>query len=494
MAPSRLWAVAVIATLMLSACDSSTGVIAPRMQFTVQPAETQGSEVITPAVQVTIRSATGQVVRDLRGDVVLALGTNSSGGRLSGATRAEIVDGTATFSNLSIDLPGTYTLVATADRLASVTSSSFTIRLTFSTLSVGARHTCGTTIGRATYCWGANENGQIGNGDTTKAAALVPVPVSDESRTLHLAQVDASSSYACGLTAAGAAFCWGLNEYGSLGVGTSEGPRECSPGFSCSVVPLPVVGGLTFTMITTASLNCGLGPAGEAYCWGLNNVGQLVGAGVPHGTNSPTPVLMAGAPAFLTLAVGNGHGCGLDGDHNAWCWGNNASGSVGDSTFQYRSTPVRVAGGLTFNTLHAGELHTCGLTSAGAAYCWGSNGRGKVGNNTVVDQFAPVPVMGGLTFTTLSGGWEHTCGVTPSGAAYCWGENAYAQLGDGTTTHRHTPVPAAQGFVFTTIAAGRWHTCGLTPSGAVYCWGSNDNGELGNGTTAASPVPVRIIQ
>jgi alpha-tubulin suppressor-like RCC1 family protein len=194
--------------------------------------------------------------------------------------------------------------------------------------------------------------------------------------------------------------------------------------------------------------------------------------------------------------VGGGHSCGLTAAHAAFCWGNNGSGELGDSTFTSNPTsPVSVAGGLTFSMLYSGQNHTCGLTASGAAYCWGSNGRGEIGDGSSKDRFAPVPVVGGLTFVTLSGGWEHTCGITASGAAYCWGTNVDGELGIGTSGNSsYTPIAAAQGLTFTAISAGRSHTCGLTANGAVYCWGSNASGELGNGTTVASSLPTQVVQ
>jgi alpha-tubulin suppressor-like RCC1 family protein len=231
----------------------------------------------------------------------------------------------------------------------------------------------------------------------------------------------------------------------------------------------------------------------RVFRWG-NNVGQL-GSGVPHGVNSATPVALSGAPTTIALAVGGGHSCGLTGAHTAYCWGNNGSGELGDSTFTSSATPVSVAGGFTFSTLYSGQNHTCGLTPSGAAYCWGGNGRGEIGDGSATDRFAPVPVVGGLNFVTLSGGWEHTCGITPSGAAYCWGTNANGELGIGTAgNNSYTPIAVAGGLVFSAIGAGRAHTCALTPNGTVYCWGLNDGGELGNGSTVSSLEPTPVVQ
>jgi alpha-tubulin suppressor-like RCC1 family protein len=410
------------------------------------------------------------------------MATNPSGATLLGTTSATTVDGVATFPGLKLDRPGAgYTVTATAAGMTPATSAPFAIHITFTTMSAGAANACGLTTTGATYCWGSNSNGQLGNGDTTKTNVSIPVLVGAGQLPVSFTQLSVSAFYACGLTAGGAAYCWGLNAYGELGIGTSTGPRDCSPGFSCSALPMAVLGGLTFAAIGSGGPSCGMTSGGEVYCWGLNNVGQL-GGGMPHGINSTTPVLLTGAPSIVAVAVGGGHSCGLTTAHAAYCWGDLGTGDT-------------VAGGFAFATIYAGQNHTCGLTSTGAAYCWGGNGRGEIGDGSSADRSTPVAVVGGFTFVTLTGGWEHTCGITPTGAAYCWGTNAHGELGIGTAgNNSYTPIAAAQGFTFSAISAGRSHTCGLTPGGAVYCWGSNDVGELGNGGTASSSVPTPVVQ
>ena len=99
---------------------------------------------------------------------------------------------------------------------------------------------------------------------------------------------------------------------------------------------------------------------------------------------------------------------------------------------------------VSFATVSArGYNHTCGVTTSGDAYCWGKNSFGQLGDGTTTDRLTPTPVIGGLTFPAISAGGNHTCGVTPSGDAYCWGDNTSGQLGDGTTTDSSVPVPVS---------------------------------------------------
>jgi alpha-tubulin suppressor-like RCC1 family protein len=137
------------------------------------------------------------------------------------------------------------------------------------------------------------------------------------------------------------------------------------------------------------------------------------------------------------------------------------------------------------------------VTTTNDAYCWGSNASGQLGNGTITNSTVPVAVGGGIAFAALSVGGEHACGVaftglTFTGAAYCWGSNVNGQLGDGTTTNRSTPAAVTGGLSFAMVSAGGQHSCGSTIGRFAYCWGGNGSGQLGSGTTAMSTVPVRV--
>jgi alpha-tubulin suppressor-like RCC1 family protein len=154
-----------------------------------------------------------------------------------------------------------------------------------------------------------------------------------------------------------------------------------------------VTGGLSFVALATGYFHaCGLTAGGAAYCWGGSLYGEL-GNGTT--TRSLTPVAVSGGVAFATLSASYGTTCGVTTSGAAYCWGWNGSGQLGTgtSTLIY-PTPVPVSGGLTFATVSAGNLHTCGVTTQGAAYCWGDNSEGELGDGSTTIQLAPVPVFG----------------------------------------------------------------------------------------------------
>jgi alpha-tubulin suppressor-like RCC1 family protein/uncharacterized protein YjdB len=281
---------------------------------------------------------------------------------------------------------------------------------------------------------------------------------------INLQTVQAGGEHACGLTTSGAAYCWGFDDYGQLGDGSTEhtwGTRDYSPW------PLPVAGGLTFSSLTIGyDHNCGITTSGAAYCWGDNDSGQL---GDGSTTSKSVPVAVRAGPSFVSLTAGSDFTCGLTAAGAAYCWGANYGGQLGDGSTTSRSIPVAVNGGLTFSMVSAGGGNACGLTTSAAVYCWGGGSGG------------PVPVSGSITFSIISVGGSHTCGLATSGAAYCWGVNYAGQLGDGSITSRSVPVAVSGGLTFSMVSAGEGHTCGVTTSAAAYCWGNGFYGQLGTG-------------
>ncbi len=363
---------------------------------------------------------------------------------------------------------------------ASGAMQSDTVR--FATLSVGGIHTCGTTPAGAAYCWGWNSRGQLGDG-TSGGEQSRPVRVVGD---VPFAVVSAGDRYTCGITAAGAAYCWGLNGWGQLGDGTTI---ERS-------TPVIVAGGLRFTAISTGFRHtCAVTAERVAYCWGLNRAGQL-GDGTT--TDQSTPVRVAGDVAFTAVSAGDFHACGVTAAGAVYCWGANGDGQLGDGTTTGRSTPMRVGGNASFAAVSAGGFHTCGLTG-GSATCWGANSEGQLGDGTTTSQSSAASAAGDVRFAEVNAGLAHTCAVTAEGAAYCWGLNDQGQLGDGSTTNRLQPVRVSGDVRFAAVHAGGsgqavgYHTCGVTAAGAAYCWGQNARGQLGAGMTTG-PEMCRLTQ
>lgn len=369
---------------------------------------------------------------------------------------------------------GTYSAaVPVLSGAVGVTNSPKTIVVTLTVpvirdVVAGATSTCALGAGGATYCWGSI----LGNSMWTNPSLLEGSGAYD-----RLAQ---GRRHYCGVDLSGVAYCWGENAYGQLGDGSSE----------ARPTPTRVIGAPAFRTVFGGMANhtCALTAGNIAYCWGGNNWGQL---GDGSTTNRQTPVQVAGGLSFTSLAVSNSHTCGLVSSGDAYCWGWNIVGALGDGTQVTSLTPVRVAGG-PFASIVAGEQHTCALTDTGLAYCWGRNVDGAVGSGAQDLHLSPVSVDGSLTFRFLSAGFNQTCGITNTGAAYCWGWNIDGQLGDGSTTNRRIPTAVSGSLRFLSLSSAESHTCGVSDDGAIWCWGSNTYRQLGDGTTTNRIVPTLV--
>jgi hypothetical protein len=344
-----------------------------------------------------------------------------------------------------------------------------------SAVSAGDLHTCARASAGGVKCWGNNDSGELGDGTTTDR----PTPVDVSGLTSGVAAVTAAKGqdYTCARTSAGGVKCWGANDFGQLGDGTTRERR----------VPVDV-SGLTSGVaeVAAAGHTCALTSAGGVKCWGSNEEGEL-GDGTT--TERHTPVDVSGLTSGVAaISAGAGHHtCALTRAGGVKCWGNNDIGQLGQVCRTPCTTPVDVSG-LTSGVaaISAGAFHTCALTSAGGVKCWGS----------ITDGRTPVDVSG-LTsgVAAISAGAGHTCALTSAGGVKCWGANINGQLGDGTTKVRHTPVNVfglMRGVA--AISAGGQHTCALTSGGGVKCWGNNYSGQLGDnkacGVVCRTPVQV----
>lgn len=348
--------------------------------------------------------------------------------------------------------------------------------VTFVSLTAGSRHTCGLTASGAAYCWGVG-NPLGGLGDGTATDRTTPVLVSGG---LTFISLTGGGYHTCGLTSVGAAYCWGDDRWGQLGDG-KPADRQFTP--------VPVSGGLAFAQLSGGSGHtCGVTTVGTGYCWGSSGAlgGSVLGDGTTQERHTPTPV--AGGLVFATIEARVFHSCGRTSVGAVYCWGWNNNGQLGDGTTTPRIAPVLTIGGVAFAKVQLDQYSTWGLTQAGATYCWGAYCI-YPGNGVVT---TPSSVAGAPALTSLAAGWNFVCGLAATGTAYCSGENGVGQLGDGTTISRGTFAPVAGGLVFTRLTGGEGHTCGITVGGVAYCWGYNSDGQLGDGTNISRSLPTRV--
>ncbi len=355
----------------------------------------------------------------------------------------------------------------------------------FVSVEVGQFHSCGISTDGFVYCWGVNDAGQVSSMPSVAPCLGVRCHRAP-SRVAEVPQfvsVSAGFRNTCGVVTGGVVYCWGVNDAGQLGNGSS---------IIASDVPVAVSGGLVFSSVSVGTNHvCGVVMGGSVYCWGFNFDGEL-GTGSTESRNVPTKV--TSSEVFVSVTGGERHTCGLTVNAMAYCWGFNFDGQLGadDSTFQ-SAVPLAVAGGLTLAGVSAGRLHTCGLATDGKTYCWGANRDGQLAQDSIGFSLAPLQVATAPDFSSITAAGRHTCGLTADGTAFCWGRGAEGQLGDAQTVERRTPVMVRGGLKFTSLSAGGSHTCGQATDGFLYCWGSNADGELGDNTLNSRTVPTKVV-
>ena len=384
---------------------------------------------------------------------------------------------------------------------AAGTTVTFTASATlqYQSVDAGGFHACAITPSAAVYCWGYNGDGQLGT--NAVANRNVPTPMAAPSAAaapLTFRQLSGGRYHTCGITLAGIAYCWGANLDGRLGDGTQ----------TPSLKPVQASTPVAFQTISSGwNHTCGLSKSGIAYCWGFNQsgeVGALIGPPDSVAIEVPRPVW---GPDFKALGVGGLHSCALDLGGDAWCWGFNGYGQLGDGTtastlnnvvdtadvpIGSRAVAVQMPVA-SFDTIAAGAQHTCALAS-GAVWCWGDNRSWQLGTSAITNSTTPVAVAlppGVTGFASLSAGDYHTCGVTADGKAYCWGDNRWGQLGTGTRLSSATPLPVAPTLTFRSFSAGETLSCGVTSEGAVWCVGNNSYGQLGDASNEDRTSPVK---
>lgn len=371
--------------------------------------------------------------------------------------------------------PGTVAVVATIGG----ESAQADVTVSPQMISANWQHTCALDAAGSAWCWGANDAGQLGNGSTDDSAQ----PVAVSAAGLRFTEIAAGGDHTCALVDDGSVRCWGGNFTGQLGDG----------GNSDRSTPVEVLlpGGVSATAVVAGDAHaCALTTAGTIYCWGGNYYGQLGdGSDVP----SNIPVQVSSAIAFVAISARSGHTCALTAEGDGYCWGRGTEGQLGDGMELDATTPqpVSMPDGIDFSRIDAGFGHTCALTRGGTAYCWGWNDAAQIGDNSTTPRPTPVLVSGGRVFRSLTVGGFHTCGVTTGDALYCWGANWSGQFGDGTVQGTQVPAPAASLPVHV-AAAGDDHTCALATAGGVRCWGHRGRGKLGDGTTASALQPAAI--
>lgn len=277
--------------------------------------------------------------------------------------------------------------------------------------------------------------------------------------------------------------CWGLHPGNGI----------------ASTVPVLVDGPPLTDIVHGLDHICGLGPAGEVYCWGGNDFGQL-GDGTNIARTKPT--LIENIPPMQRLSTAGFHTCSLTTDDppSSFCWGWNGYGQLGtgDTIDRHVPTPITVAPGVIHQG--AGVAYTCAVIDSGALYCWGLNSDGQLGLDPTMEPMVTSPklIAGALMLERVYPSDRHTCGRTLGAKKLtCWGNNDFGQLGDGTTQPRYTADMEISEIAKVSVTyPGLRHTCVLEDRDStelpLWCWGANEYGQLSLPASAPITTPTKL--
>jgi alpha-tubulin suppressor-like RCC1 family protein len=352
-------------------------------------------------------------------------------------------------------------------------------------IAAGGQHSCAVTGAGAAQCWGSGYSGQLGDG------SMVPsgTPTQVTGLSAGVARVAAGFKHSCALTSAGGLKCWGKNEHGQLGDGTTTD----------RVTPVDVSGLTSGVEAVSAGFThtCAIKTDGDLWCWGS---GGAVGLGGPAFVDVLVPAAVPDLHNVVSVAAGPSHTCAALQDGTVECWGYNATGQIGNGVQVYDTvlSPVPVSGlSSPAVSVAAGgdnfDDQTCAVLVSGQLSCWGSNRVGQLGDGTTATRFIPAKVAGPPA-TAVEVGRDHACAANAAGGAVCWGHNRYGQLGDGAAIDQLRPISVATlSTAIAQVSAGGTHSCVVTGLGAAKCWGESFFGQLGYGFTTPSRTPVDVV-
>lgn len=445
---------------------------------------------------------------------------------------------------LGQDNTSTYSASTTTNTLAAMNPVNLGSGRTATQISVGQYNVCAYLDNGTTKCWGAGNNGTLGQGNTINYGnstattggdrTIANLPVMNTGTIYPVTGVAAGNLFGCvtqGTTPPYRAKCFGTNSTGVLGIGDNGSVTTSTANIGDAVgeigdsMPFLDIGG-SITQVIAGSANvCALRDDGKAFCFGDNTYGRL-GAGraanlgdLPDQMGSKLAAVNLGTGMLVSkAATGQNHVCAMFTTGQVKCWGRNNYGQLGLGDNNSRDTLSDMGDNLPFVNLGtnktakdiaAGNSHTCAILNDNTVKCWGRNNNGQLGLDSTINKGAgstdmaslsTVDLGSGRTATQIVAGGSHTCAILDTGNVKCWGYNGYGQLGQGNTNNYGSAtnttggnqtivnsviVPLGTSRTATQLTAGDNHTCAILDNNTVKCWGRSNNGQLGYDATTS---------
>jgi alpha-tubulin suppressor-like RCC1 family protein len=399
-------------------------------------------------------------------------------------------------------------------------------------VTAGSDHACAILDNNSVKCWGSNLSGELGVGDMNLRQAPVAIDLGSGAAPVQLA---AGSDFTCARFVNGSVKCWGSNQYGNLGLGDTN-HRGDNPDEMGDKLPTVDLGpGRTAVELAVSTFHaCARLDNATIKCWGLNDYGQLgLGDDLNRGDaagemgDSLAAIDLGSGRTALQIAVGDRTSCALLDNGSVKCWGKKSQLGLGLSTTSAglgenpgelgdNLAPVDLGLGRTAVAIYSSYFNTCARLDNGGVKCWGSNQDGQIGigvadtlignaSGEMGDNLPTIDFGTGRAAVEIDLGSGHVCARMDNATVKCWGKNHHGQLGQGDEISRGaaladmgdslTAVSLGTGRTPVQIAAGGFFSCAILDNGAVKCWGENnigfdagdDPGEMGD-----SLVPIAL--
>ncbi|MDG0815897.1 RCC1 domain-containing protein [Bdellovibrio svalbardensis] len=472
----------------------------------------------TGRAAVQISSSGNHVCALLDNSTVKCWGSNNYGQLGQGHT-ANLGDGAGEMG----DSLQTIKLGMATSRLAKVFGGKFS---KVSQLVSGPFSVCAILENSKLKCWGRNDFGQLGQGNTLNLGDSAgetgdSLPYVDLGTGRTAVQVAVGDSHTCAILDNAAVKCWGKNNYGQLGQGNTNNLGDGAGEMGDSLPTIDLGTGRSAKQIGVGlEYSCALLDNSTVKCWGVNFLGQLgqghtnnLGDGVGEMGDSLAAINFGTGRSVVQLAVGSQFSCVILDNGALKCWGVNSSGQLGLGTSQTMgdgpgemgdSLPVVNLGtGRSAVQVSLGGADGCALLDNSTVKCWGYNFDGELGqghtNNLgdgageMGDSLPAINLGTGRSAVQIASGGYLSCALLDNSTMKCWGSNAAGGLGQESTANlgdgageMGDSLPAISlgtGRSAISISAGSYHACAVLDNATVKCWGQNGYGQMGQGNT-----------
>ncbi len=344
-------------------------------------------------------------------------------------------------------------------------------------VSVGSYHSCAIDEDKKLYCWGRNNNNQIGGA----ASSFISEPKLIGENSLWKS-ASAGAFHSCAVKDEGSLWCWGSNGKGQLGIGSKDTKTE----------PTQVGTDLTWSTVSSRKEHTCAIKSGELYCWGSNYSAQLgIGNPFPDKVNVTTPAQVGTDNDWAEISTAIANSCAIKTDGTLWCWGDNYYGQLGNFGSAIE-TPLKIDENVGWESVSVGDIHLCAVKS-GELYCKGKNEYAVLGTGSANFDLTE------KEFQKLDGKWQsvsssafYNCAIGEEGDLSCWGANWSDLLSTGFINAKPNPV-TGENSEWKSVFAGEYHVCGIKNNGSLWCWGDNFFGQLGStgkGSSITNPAQI----